>query len=259
MTKSTVLITGASSGIGYDLAEIFAKNGFNLILVSRSLDKLQELSTTLSQSYDIKVTVIPKDLSTLNSANELFSEVLKKGLSVDILINNAGFGMYGPFNENNSETLQEMMILNMITLTHLTRLFLPSMLKNKSGRILNVASIAAFQPGPNFAVYSATKSYVLSFTEAIAEELEDTGVSISVLCPGITKTQFMQRSEMKASALLNAMAMSSNRVAQLGYNGLMAGERVIVTGTANKMSINLPRFLPRRIVTKISKKILSAK
>lgn len=168
----TALITGASGGIGYELAKVFASNGYNLILVARSTDKLQQIQTELAQSHNIQTHVISQDLSQADSPLTLFDQIQQQGLAVDVLVNNAGFGDYGPFASADWSKQGALLQLNMVTLTQLTRLFLPPMLERGSGKILNVASTAAFQPGPFMATYYASKSYVMSFTEALAHELQ---------------------------------------------------------------------------------------
>lgn len=246
----TVLITGASGGIGLELTKMFSENEYDLVLVARSKDKLEALSKKLKT----KATVISLDLSKQDSAEELVSELKKRKLEIDILVNNAGFGSAGEFSEMNEETIIQMMNLNMNTLTILTRKLLPQLIKRK-GKILNVASTAAFQPGPYMTVYYATKAYVLSFSEALNEELKGK-VVVSALCPGATKTGFAKRAGV-AGKLIFKNTMNSQEVALKAYSGLMKEKRIIVTGFKNKVMVCLTKFMPTSIVLKVVKKIQS--
>jgi len=201
-TNKTALITGASGGIGLELAKLFARDRFNLVLVARSRDKLDQLAAELSRKYDMKTLVIAKDLSDHNAPQEVYDEVVKAGIDVDILVNNAGYTMLGKFVELGVQEQMQMAQVNIMTLTHLTRLFLPGMVERGYGNVLNVASTAAFQPGPLMAVYYASKAYVLSFSEAIGNELRGTGVTVTVLCPGPTRTGFQSRGGVEGARLL---------------------------------------------------------
>lgn len=246
------LITGASSGIGYEFAKLFAQNKYNLVLVARSEQKLKQIADELKQKYGIAVKLIPKDLSTLNSPTEIFTELQKAGVKVDILINNAGFATYGFFSEIDIDAELQMMQLNMVTLTLLTKLFVKEMIKHKEGKILNVASTAAFQPGPLMAVYYATKAYVLSFSEAIANELEGSGVTVTALCPGPTESGFQSRANMESSKLVSGrQIMDAATVARIGYDGLMKGKTIVIPGLKNQLMTLSIRFTPRNLVTKI--------
>lgn len=255
------LITGASSGIGYELASIMAKNGHSLILVARSNDKLSTLKTEIEKNYKVQVEVICVDLSLPNSAQKLFQTVQEKKLKVDCLINNAGVGDYGPFINADLTRLQSMIQLNITTLTNLTKLFLPQMIENKFGQIMNVASTASFQPGPLMAVYYATKAYVLSFSEALHEELRTTGVTITALCPGPTESGFQEAAQINNKiALLNQMKIpTSKEVAEYGYQAMMRGQVVAVQGFANKIASTSVRFFPRSIVRKLVMKLQETK
>lgn len=250
--RKTALITGASGGIGLELAKVFAREKYNLILVARSGDKLNQLAAEFAKQYDTQTRVIVKDLSTPSAPDEVFGEVHTAAVTVDVLVNNAGFATYGRFAELDLKHELQMMQLNMVTLSHLTRLFLPAMIERQSGKILNVASTAAFQPGPLMAVYCATKAYVLSFTESIAEEVRDSGVTIAALCPGGTESGFQQRAAMQDSKFVQSGLMKSDQVAEAGYHGLMAGKTIIIPGFTNKAVANLHRFLPRRLITRIA-------
>jgi hypothetical protein len=246
---ATALITGASSGIGLEFAEVFARNSYNLVLVARSAGKLDELSTKLSSKYGVSVTVVAKDLSNLAAVDELVATLKQANIGVDVLINNAGFGNFGLFAETAWEKELEMINLNMASLTYMTKTLLPAMIQRKSGKILNVASTAAFQPGPLMAVYYATKAYVLSFSEAIANELQGTGVSVTALCPGPTTSGFQDKAAMNDSKLVKGKKLPTSKdVAEYGYAALMSGKTVAVHGAMNKMMAQSIRFTPRAVV-----------
>ncbi|MCC5637063.1 SDR family oxidoreductase [Nostoc sp. CHAB 5844] len=251
-TKKTALITGAASGIGYELACIFARNNYNLVLIDRNAVKLTEVSKKFQQEYPIAVKDIVKDLAISTAPDEIFRELQQAKIKVDVLVNNAGFGTYGLFSETNLNAELEMLQVNLVCLTHLTKLFLKDMIKQGEGKILNVASTAAFQPGPLMAVYFATKAYVLSFSEAIANELEGTGVTITVLCPGTTASAFHERTGMADSHLVKRKKMmDAQTVAQIGYHALMKGKTLVIPGLMNKFLAKIVRFAPRKVVPKI--------
>jgi len=252
--RNAVLITGASSGFGQEFARIFAKEKYDLILVARSQDKLEELAHELKEQNDILVKIITADLADPKSAKKIYESVIDAQLEVSILINNAGFATYGRFDTNDYQEELDEIEVNVVSLTQLTKLFLPAMIHAKSGRILNVASTAAFLPGPLMAVYYATKAYVLSFSEALSEELKGTGVSVSVLCPGPTKTGFATRAKLKNSPLFRNATNDVSRVVKAGYTGLMAEEVVIIPGIGNKLQVQLLRILPRGIVRRVVKR-----
>ena len=248
----TALITGASSGIGYELTKLFARDRYNLVLVARSESKLQQIASELTEQFGITVKIITKDLALPTSPKEIWQELQTESIAIDVLVNNAGFATYGLFTETELQPELNMMQLNMVTLTHLTKLFLPEMLSRQSGKILNVASTAAFQPGPLMAVYYATKAYVLSFSEAIANELQGTGVSVTALCPGATESGFQARANMEESKLVkNKQIMDANEVAAIGYRGLMDRQAVVIPGYQNKLLALVTRFIPRNLTTKI--------
>jgi uncharacterized protein len=244
------LITGASGGIGLELARVFAQNSYDLILVARSESQLNMIAAEFSTKYHTQNTVLAKDLSLPTAPDEIFAELNQKGVTVDVLVNNAGFATYGYFVDLDIARELQMIQLNVAALTHLTRLFLPGMKTRGSGKIMNVASTASFQPGPLMAVYYATKAFVLYFSEAIAEELDGTGVTVTALCPGPTESGFQKRAAMEDSKLVQSGLMTSAAVAQIGYNGLMKGQRVIIPGLRNKILALTPRFAPRRMVTR---------
>lgn len=248
--SKTALITGASSGLGYEFAKLFAEDGYNLVLVARSEKPLAQLASELSQKFNILVKVFPKDLSRPEAPEEVFSAVKQAGISVDVLVNNAGFATYGFFSETDLAAELQMMQLNMVTLTHLTKLFLKEMMQRKSGKILNVASTAAFQPGPLMAVYYATKAYVLSFSEALANEVKDSGVTITALCPGPTESGFQKRAAMEQSKLVSGRKiMDAATVAKLAYQGLSDNQTLVIPGFKNQLLAFATRFLPRTVVT----------
>ncbi|WP_414703584.1 SDR family NAD(P)-dependent oxidoreductase [Pseudalkalibacillus sp. SCS-8] len=256
---NTALITGASGGIGRELAYHFARDGHRLVLVARSKQKLDTLAQELQEKYAVQADVIVSDLGKPDAVDNVLKELSTQNITVDILVNNAGFGLYGEFYEIEWEEEKEMMMVNMMALTELTKKLVPQMVERKRGRILNVASTAAFQPGPLMAVYYATKAYVLSFSEALENELQGTGVSVSVLCPGPTDTGFQQRASMEESKLLDTGVMSVERAADIAYNQFKAGKTLIIPGTQNKLLALMIRFLPRKMVTKTVRKVQSPK
>jgi len=244
----TVLITGASGGIGKEFAQIFAEKGNNLFLVARSEEKLKQIAMGFEKEHSIKVSIFPMDLSKPNSALKLYEKVKEMGVTIDILINNAGFGDYGQFVDSDFEKTTDMINLNVTTLTELTSLFLKEMKVRNIGKILNVASTAAFQPVQNFAVYAATKSYVLSFTEALHYELKKTNISVSVLCPGPTSTSFEKSANMDGSGskLFKGSVMKADVVAKTGYKGLMRNKMTIIPGFKNRVLQIMSNITPSR-------------
>jgi len=254
MPSQTALVTGASSGIGYELVKLFARDRYNLVLVARSADKLNQLASELQNQFGIVVKTIPLDLAVAPAAKFLFDQLQREGIAVDVLVNNAGFGAFGEFAQMPEQEILDQIHLNVTALTHLTRLFLPSMRVRRAGRIMNVASTAAFQPGPLMAVYYATKAYVLSFSEAIANELRGSGVSVTCFCPGATNTNFAKRAGTESSRLFKHMgAMDAATVARDGYRGLMAGKTVVISGAHNWLVAESVRFAPRKIVAAVSR------
>lgn len=249
----TALITGATSGIGYELSKIFAKNEYDLVIISRSINELEKVREELVNKYGIQVTPIAKDLSFNTSADEIFAELKAKKIQVEILINNAGFGVYGEFCNSNIDDQMKMLNVNIISLTKLTKLFIDSMSDIKNGKILNVASTAGFLPGPNFATYYASKAYVLSFSQALNEELSPRGITVTTLAPGATSTKFQEASNMPKTLLFSRSTMSSEEVAEIGYEGLMQNKRLVVAGATNSLTTFLLRFIPVELAMKISK------
>jgi short-subunit dehydrogenase len=251
--KKTVLITGASSGIGYEFSKIFSSNGYNLVLVSRDAEKLNRLAQELMDQFDIRATVISKDLSEPASARALYDEVIADGIHIDVLINNAGFGISGKFTDTSAEHQMRLVQLNIGTPTMLCRLFGADMAKQGSGQILNVASTAAFQAGPLMSTYYASKAYILLFSEAIRWELRKDHVTVTVLCPGPTRTQFFNRSTMTGTKLEKSpFIMRAARVAELGFAGLQEGKALVIPGLINKLLVFSVRLAPRPVIIAIA-------
>jgi uncharacterized protein len=252
--RETALITGASSGIGLDLARLMAAD-FDLIITARNQAALEEIARELQAAHGNHVHVVPADLTLPEAPQQIFAEIKRRGLAVDILINNAGFEAYGPFAESDPKTSLDMVEVNITALTALTQLALTDMIARKRGRIMNVASTAGFQPGPLMAVYYATKAYVIMFSEAIANELKGSGVSFTCFCPGATATKFAGRANMGESRLFKLGAMKSKDVALAGYKGMMAGKGLVIPGVLNKTIAMSVRFSPRKLVTAISRSL----
>ncbi len=255
-TRKTAVVTGASGGIGLEMAKLLAADQYDLVLVARGEAQLRQVADALAREHQITTHVVAIDLSKAGAAEHVAELVEEKGLSIDVLVNNAGYGVYGPFGETDTDAELGMIQLNVAALTHLTKLLLPQMLVRKSGRILNVASTAAFQPVPLMAAYGATKAYVLSFSEALANELVGTGVSVTALCPGVTRTSFLARARMEESKLARGKGMSPETVARAAYQALMRGKRVIVPGFGNKVLTQTPRFLPRKTVAAFARSVM---
>jgi short-subunit dehydrogenase len=255
---ATALITGASSGIGYELAKVLAKNGHDLVLVARRLEKLNELKTEIETKYQVQVDVLGLDLSVLGAAEKVKAYTQERNVSIDYLVNNAGFGDYGLFQENDWKKQEDMIVLNINALTHLTRVFLTEMSSRNSGKILNVASTAAFQPGPFMSVYFATKAYVLSFSEALRAELMGTNISVTTLCPGPTQSEFQSAAGIQGVELFdNSKTPSSAALALFGYQAMMKNKGVVIHGFTNKLTVFLNRVLPRTIILKAIRKAMS--
>ena len=249
--KETVLITGATSGIGLEMAKIFAKKKYNLVLVARNTERLLKMKWDFEKKYKTEIMVIPADLAKEKSAEEIYGIVEAEKRQIDILINNAGIGHFGAFYEEDWEKINDMVTLNLTTVMHMTKLFMNGMVRRGYGRILNVASTAAFAPGPLMAVYFATKAGVLSFTEAIAEELKGSGVTVTALCPGPTRTGFEKAAECEKSKLFNSQPLAEPKeVASYAYYSMMSGKVVAIHGVENRLSALILRFMPRSIVRK---------
>lgn len=251
MNKKVALITGASSGIGREFARIHAANGGDLVIIARRKDKLNELKQELEKKHNVKVKVIAKDLTLPQALIEIYNEVKEAGIKVDYLINNAGFGGRGYFHERPMELDLQMIQVNIVTLTTLTRLFLPDFVKRNSGKILNVSSTAALMAGPLQAVYYASKAYVLSFSNAIAQELHDTNVTVTVLLPGATETEFAKTSDMNNTPAF-AKTGSPHVVAKEGYNAMLQGKLDIIVGLTapHKVMLSMLPFMPKKLMLK---------
>ena len=252
MARERVLITGASSGIGAELAKLAAAQGHDLVLVARGRNELEALAQELTERHGNGVRVVPRDLTEIGAAQAICDELQSAGLSIDILINNAGFGLSGTFWRNDMGNVTDLLHVNVVALTQLTRLLLPQMVARGRGKVLNVASIAAFQPGPLMAAYYASKAYVLSFSEAVANELKGSGVTMTVLCPGPTRTGFGQRAGLNLSRLSSWIPVSDARtVAQVGFEAMKRGETLVISGLLNRLAAFGTRFAPRRLLAAI--------
>ncbi len=249
--SKTALVTGASGGIGYELALLFARDGYDCILVARSQDKLKELAERLEREHRVKTLVLAKDLARPSAVDEIYEEVTAASMHVDVLVNNAGFPVFGLFNETNLQIELEMLQVNVVALTALSKLFLKGMVQRRTGRILNLASTAAFLPGPLMAVYYASKAYVLSFSQALSNELRGTGVTVTALSPGPTRTGFQKRGVMEDSRLVQGQIADAATVALAGYRGLMAGKTIVIPGFSNKLIPWVVRLSPRGVVTRV--------
>jgi hypothetical protein len=252
----TALITGASAGIGRELAKLFAADHYNLALVARNGTRLAKFADELQREFGIWAKSFPLDLTAQSAPQFLFDQLARENIDIDVLVNNAGYGMRGAFAEVPSDESLGQIQLNVTALTHLTKLFLQPMIEKRSGKILNVASTAGFQPGPLMAVYYATKAYVISFSEALANELQGTGVSVTCLCPGPTDTEFQGRAGTEASLLKRMRPMTAKVVARDGYRALMKGKPLVISGFRNWLLAESLRISPRRVVTAVSRKIL---
>jgi len=253
--SKTALITGASGGIGYELALLFARDGFDCILVARSHDQLNALAARMESEFRVKTLVLPKDLSKASAVDEIYEEVSAASMPVDVLVNNAGFPVYGLFTQTDLDTELEMLQVNVVALTQLTKLFLRGMIERRYGRILNLASTAGFEPGPLMAVYYASKAYVLSFSEALANELHGTGVTVTTLAPGPTRTGFQKRGRLEDSRLVQGNIGDAQSVALAGYRGLMAGKTLVIPGFTNKLIPWIVRVSPRGVVTRVVRRM----
>lgn len=252
--RPTALVTGGSGGIGLELAKVLARNGFDLVLVARKRDTLEAAAGQLEGKFDVRVHVFAADLRRREAPQEIFGFLQNENIPIEVLINNAGFGLGGEFSETAVERELEMIQVNIVALTHLTKLFLAPMIKRKSGRVLNVASTAAFQPGPLMAVYYATKAYVLSFSEALSEELRNSNVTVTALCPGPTLTDFADTAEVSSSRVAQAFGKADAAdVAKYGFDAMMSGKRLAIPGIKNKILAQANRIAPRALSAKIGR------
>ena len=254
MAKGTALITGASSGIGAELAKLCAADGYDVVLVARQRAALEDLAFSLSQAHGVAARAVIVDLAVPDSARVVFDSAG----AVDILINNAGFGLRGAYAGTDWEAEARMIQVNITALAHLTKLYLPGMIARRSGRILNVASTAAFVPGPFMAMYYATKAFVLSFSLAVANELQGTRVTLTVLCPGVTRTNFFETAGTGHTNVLKGPTMSAADVARAGYDAMMAGKPEVIAGSRNRWMIWGTRFAPRKMLARIARRLNSA-
>jgi hypothetical protein len=245
--RKTALVTGAASGFGLEFSKLLASDDFDLILIDNNLQMLNSAKELIISKFGVEVELLHTDLSKPGSADEIYSSVRDK--QVEILINNAGYGLFGYFTQTNWQKEEDMINLHVLTLTHLTKLFLRDMVERGSGKIMNVSSLAAFQPGPLMAVYYASKSYILSFSQALANEVKGTGVSITVFCPGQTKTRFQEMVAQNSASQISKSPWiaDASKVARLGYRALQSGKIVFVPGFANKFIVQLNRFVPGKV------------
>jgi short-subunit dehydrogenase len=252
--RPTALVTGGSGGIGLELAKVLARNDFDLVLVARKRDTLEAAAGQLEGKFAVKAHVFTADLRRAEAPQAIFDFLQNENIPIEVLVNNAGFGWVGEFSETELRRELDMIQVNIAALTHLTKLFLAPMIKRKSGRILNVASTAAFQPGPLMAVYYASKAYVLSFSEALAEELRNSGVTVTALCPGPTHTGFADAADMADSRLFNTFGISAaSDVAEYGFDAMMSGKRLAIPGVKNKVLAQANRLAPRALSAKIAR------
>ena len=255
MTVETVLITGASAGIGWELARLFAAAKSNLVLVARRRERLEELAAELRKQHGVEVHVVAADLARADAPEVIVDRLARDGAAIDVLVNNAGFGALGPVTELDVQRQLDMVQVNVAALTHLTRLLLPGMIERRRGGILNVGSTAGFQAGPFMAVYYATKAYVLSFSEALADELAGRGVTVSCLCPGPTLTEFAETAKMADALLFKLQPMTARQVASAGYRGFRRGKLLVVPGWLNCLGSMGVRFVPRSVARAIARRL----
>ena len=250
--RKIALITGASSGIGKEFAKIHAQNNGDLIIVARRLDRLNTLKAFLESKYNSQITVIQKDLAAPNAAQEIYNSTQNLGLKIDYLINNAGFGGRGKFYQRLWQQDLDMIKVNIIALTELTRLYLPDFIAQNNGKILNVSSTASLMPGPLQAVYYATKAYVTSFSNAISEELRDTNITVTALLPGLTETEFAKKADLEKTTLFQGKNFSAVEVAKTGYEGMLKGKLNVMAGLSSKQKIMmaLTPLVPKKSLLK---------
>ncbi|MCU0918182.1 MAG: SDR family oxidoreductase [Planctomycetes bacterium] len=255
MERKTAVVTGASSGIGAELARIHAAHGGSLVMIARRREKLEALKAELEKTYGIAAYVLVQDLTEAGAAQQVHDHVRSLGLAVDVLVNNAGFGYWGPFHEQDWSVNEALIKVNILVLAALTRIFVPEMVARGHGRVLNVASMAGFVPGPLHAVYYASKAFVVSFSEALANELAGTGVTVTALCPGPTETEFARTPQMRDVHLTRRMD-SARRVAVIGYEAMRRGKPLVVPGLLNKITTHgLLRLSPRRLTTRVARRL----
>lgn len=254
--KKTALVTGASSGIGLEMARVFAREGHSVVLVARNADQLEQITQELTEKYRVRALCIAEDLTKQTAPEAVFRRVAEQEIEVEYLVNNAGTQVYGEFADNPLEAELAMISLNLAALTALTKWFLGPMLQRHSGRIVNVASTGGFVPAPFNAVYCATKAYVLSFSQGIAEELRGSGVTVTALCPGATDTPFVQKAGMEDVKLFEKGVMDPADVAEYAYHAMLRGKRVAIPGMSNRVFAFSTRFLPRGLVTRAGRSLM---
>ncbi len=248
----TALLTGASSGIGLELARLFARDGYRLVLVADDTAKLNQATQELGAISDQPITTIVQDLAEVGAAHQIADRLAAQGTEIDVLVNDAGIGTYGQFIETDLEEETRLLHINIVAPTQLTKRLLPGMVARKRGRILNLASVASFMPGPLMTVYYASKAYVLSFSEGLAEEVRGSGVTVTALCPGPTETGFQQRAAMEESRLVKGVRLQSAAdVAKAGYAGMLAGKTVVIPSWSDRVTTIAPRFVPRAVVPRL--------
>jgi short-subunit dehydrogenase len=247
-----VLITGASQGIGYEFTKLFAADAYNLVLLARDGPRLQQVADELTARHHVKTKVFVKDLALPGAGREVFDDLERDGIPISVLVNNAGFGIQGPFAAVDLQRELSLIQVDVAAVVELARLFVGPMLTRREGRILNVASTAAFQPGPYMALYYASKAFVYSFSCALAEELAGTGVTVTTLCPGLTRSQFHPRAGLKRHDILT---MEADRVARIGYQALKNGKPIVVAGWLNKITSSAAKALPTRLTAKVAGRI----
>lgn len=258
MALTTALVTGASSGIGYEISKLLAEQGHDLVLVARREDRLKQLARYLEKEFDISARVIAIDLTDLEDIDRLYITLEQENIPVDILVNNAGLGNWAPFTASDTQKELEMIQVNVMALTYLTKLFATDMVKRGLGKILNIASISGFTPGPYMAVYNASKAYVVSFSEALKAELKGSGVSVTVSCPGPAASEFHQQAGTSGSLFLKLMPMmNSTQVARASLNAMNKRKTLVVPGHINWLISVAPRIIPRRIMLFVLKHLMS--
>jgi short-subunit dehydrogenase len=253
--EKTALITGATAGIGYAFAEVMAADGYALALVARDEARLQERARFLEKTFKVAVTVVARDLSKPESAAEIFEQLQRENFPVSVLVNNAAFGVFGRFPDTDLQEEMRMLQVNMGSLVQLTKLFLKPMLQRRAGKILNVGSTLSFVPGPWLGLYSATKAFVYSFSCALSAELEGTGVTATVLCPGGTRTEFQQRAKMEAKEGLLFRPMSARSVAEIGYRAMLKGRPIVVAGRQNKLMVGASKSVPTMWAARAARRV----
>lgn len=254
--KNTAVITGGSSGIGVELAREFAARGYDLVLIARNPERLDATASEFKFRYGVLTRVIACDLSDAESAEAIYRELRKDSIRVDVLVNNAGFNVYGKFLETDIKKELQMIQVMVASVTHLTKLFAKDMIERGSGKILNVCSTGSFAPGPFDAVYQASKAYMLSFSEALSEELRGTGITVTALCPGATQTEFAERAGMTGTRLFKGITMSAGSVARIGVRAVMRGRRTVVAGLFNKALVLSIRFSPKGMLLRTGRYLL---